>query len=136
MGLGELTSRDAVLAAIREFDDLGGKAFLRKYGFGPARDYALVHDGKQYDSKAIVGAAHGFEHPADGPLRSDAFSGGTATVVRKLESLGFEVARIGESTTTPAARVPRLFFFTAANPNARQHMETSLRRGVALEQVQ
>jgi hypothetical protein len=40
-----------------EFDSLGREEFLAKYGFGEARSYFLVRDGKAYDSKAVVGAA-------------------------------------------------------------------------------
>lgn len=59
MGLRDVT-REAVLAAVAEYDELGQDDFLRKYGFYRARSYLLIHDGKAYDSKAIVGAAHGF----------------------------------------------------------------------------
>jgi hypothetical protein len=50
MGLTELTSRDAVLEAIKEFDALGCDAFLKKYGFGQARsdlyrDFWMLPDG-------------------------------------------------------------------------------------------
>lgn len=51
--------------------------------------------GKLYDSKAIVGAAVGFQFPERGPLTADIFSGGEATVQQKLAELGFEVVRIG-----------------------------------------
>src|SRR5262249_21254342 len=44
-----------------------------------------------YDSKAILGVAHGFAVPDEGPLRASDFSGGEATVKRRLEDLGFEV---------------------------------------------
>jgi MoxR-like ATPase len=91
VSLESLTSREAVLAALHEFDELGREAFLAKYGFGPARSYFLTHDENLYDSKAVVGAAVGFEHPERGPLRSSDFSGGEQTVQRKLEELGFEV---------------------------------------------
>src|SRR5262249_21947826 len=91
MALSDLTSRDAVLAALAEYDRLGQDAFLAKYGFGRAREYELVHDGKRYDSKAIAGVAHGIEFPNLGPLRASEFSGGEATVKRKLEELGFVV---------------------------------------------
>src|SRR5262245_823275 len=91
MPLGDLTSREAVLAAIQECDTLGREAFLHKYGFGEARDYFLLHEGRAYDSKAIVGVAHGIQHPAKGPLRPSDFSGGDATVRKKLESLGFDL---------------------------------------------
>ncbi len=74
------------------FDDMGRDEFLRAYGFGPARKFWLSADGKRYDSKAIVGVAWGIQR-ADGRtwLRADDFSGGEATVRRKLESLGFSV---------------------------------------------
>jgi putative restriction endonuclease len=88
--LNDLTSRDAVLQAMAEFDRLGRTEFLAKYGFRPARSYFVMHDGKSYDSKAIVGAACGFQFPSQGPLSAYDFSGGDATVRPKLESLGFE----------------------------------------------
>src|SRR5205085_953263 len=34
----DVTSRDAVLAAIAEFDQIGREAFLHKYGFRPSRE--------------------------------------------------------------------------------------------------
>jgi 5-methylcytosine-specific restriction protein B len=98
MSLEVLSSADAVNAAMDEYDALGGPAFLRKYGFGQARGYFVARNGKLYDSKAIVGAAVGKQHPDLGPLRSADFSGGEATVKAKLEELGFEV--VG---ATPAA---------------------------------
>jgi hypothetical protein len=92
MALADLTESTAVLRAIEEADALGRQSFLDKYGFGPSRDYFLSYGGKLYDSKAIVGAAHGYQHPALGPLKSNDFSGGEPTVQRKLEQLGFNVA--------------------------------------------
>jgi putative restriction endonuclease len=91
MGLSDLDSREAVLKAVEEFKHLERDAFLEKYGFGHARRYFLDLDGFLYDSKAIVGVAHGYEFPIAGPLQSSDFSGGEATVQRKLEELGFTV---------------------------------------------
>jgi 5-methylcytosine-specific restriction enzyme B len=88
--LSEIT-RDAVLQAVAEFDELGRDAFLDHYGFGRARDYLLVVDGKRYDSKAILGAAYGYDRPDEGPLTKDDFSGGAATTAARLKKLGFEV---------------------------------------------
>src|SRR5688572_4907867 len=90
MPLGDVTS-ESVLAAVREYDQLGREAFLRSYGFRPARDYFLRLNGQRYDSKAIVGAAHKFALPAVGPLQASQFSGGEATVARVLEQLGLSV---------------------------------------------
>ena len=91
MTLGDLSSRAAVLQALAEYDRLSQDGFLRRYGFGRARGYYLLHEGRRYDSKAIAGAAHGYQFPQLGPLRAADFSGGEATVASKLRSLGFDV---------------------------------------------
>jgi len=91
MTLYDLTDPDAVLQAVAECDRLGRPRFLETHGFHPARDYFLVVSGQEYDSKAIAGVAHGYQFPTIGPLKSDEFSGGLATVKRKLNELGFEV---------------------------------------------
>ncbi|MFC7754669.1 HNH endonuclease [Tsukamurella soli] len=89
MGLGELTA-ESVNAAIAEYDELGADAFLSKYGYGPAPGYLIHYDGKLYDSKAIAGVAYGYI-PGLNPLGSAEFSGGEASVARKLRQLGFRV---------------------------------------------
>ena len=85
-------SRHEILQAVAEYDRLGQDRFLEKYGFGAARSYRLVVNGKTYDSKAIVGAAHGFL-PGQEPLAAADFSGGAATVGRLLSGLGFQVTQ-------------------------------------------
>ena len=92
MALGDVTA-EGVERAMVEFDRLGRTAFLGQFGFGKAREYFLVHGAGRYDSKAVVGAAHGYDRPDLGPLRAQDFSGGDATVARLLESLGFTVER-------------------------------------------
>jgi hypothetical protein len=81
-----------------EFVRLGRSEFLERYGFGKSRDFLVrdPHSGELCDSKAIVGVAYGYQFPEKGPLRPADFSGGEATVVPKLQSLGFDVVRIGE----------------------------------------
>jgi 5-methylcytosine-specific restriction enzyme A len=91
VALRELSRRE-ILQAVAEYDRLGQDRFLEKYGFGAARSYWLVVDGKAYDSKAIVGAAHGFL-PGQEPLAAADFSGGAATVGRLLSGLGFQVTQ-------------------------------------------
>ena len=91
MHLSELNDRGAVLAAIHEFDQLGREAFLEKHGFGPARSYFLLHEGRIYDSKAIAGVALGIQFPEHGTLEATEFSGGRDTVQRVLERLDFVV---------------------------------------------
>jgi 5-methylcytosine-specific restriction protein A len=89
--LGDVT-RTGVLAAVVEFDRLGRDAFLKSTGFGPARAYFLQHDGRLYDSKAIVGYAHGVSTGV--PMRPKDFSGGDDTVAQRLGTLGFEVLNL------------------------------------------
>lgn len=96
MAATELT-RSAILATLEEYDTRGAEAFLALYGYGKALSYFLLHEGKQYDSKAIFGVAH--KHvSADGrPLSNTDFSGGEIQVARPLEALGFKVTRPDES---------------------------------------
>jgi hypothetical protein len=87
-------TRDAVIRAIQEFDDLGREVFLGTYGYGEADGYWLLYDqGRydRYDSKAIVGVA--FKHVAgiERALRANEFSGGRATVLPAIQRLGFDV---------------------------------------------
>src|SRR5438105_2509137 len=104
MPLRDIT-RSHVLAAIAECDRLGQEEFLRQYGFDRARSYLLIHEEKAYDSKAIVGVAHGFL-PGQQPLVPRQFSGGEATVGRLLRRLGFTVQVSGE--LSPSALVGRI----------------------------
>jgi len=88
-GLAQLTSADAVRAAIMECNSLGRDAFLEKYGYKPSRLYPLKYSGQIYDSKAIAGVGVGKQHGV--PLKANEFSGGVATVVRVLRRLGFDL---------------------------------------------
>lgn len=90
MALSDI-DRAAVLRAIEVFDLLGRDAFLQQHGFGRSRSYFLQHGGRLYDSKAIVGVAHGYLGDDQGPLPATQFSGGEATVAQTLRGLGFEV---------------------------------------------
>jgi 5-methylcytosine-specific restriction protein A len=80
-------TRPGVLTAIAEYDRVGRDQFLRSTGFRRARDYYLEFDGRLYDSKAIVGYAHGVDTGT--PLRPSDFSGGDKTVAARLRSLDF-----------------------------------------------
>jgi len=90
VGLQDISASN-INEAIAEFDQLGREEFLSKYQFGSARSCYLTKDGRSYDSKAIVGAAHAFAMPDLGVLAAADFSGGHATVQVLLERLGFEV---------------------------------------------
>jgi uncharacterized protein DUF3883 len=87
----EVSDRAAVLSAISEFDALGEREFFKRHHFGPARTQVLIHEGREYPSKAILGVAHGYQFPAQGALRSEEFTGGEHTVKRVLRRIGFDV---------------------------------------------
>jgi hypothetical protein len=89
----DITDASAVMAAVAEYDRLGRAAFLHRHQYGRAREYVLVVDGREYDSKAIVGVAHGYQFPKQGPLvaQGGGFSGGRRTVKVVLERMGFTV---------------------------------------------
>jgi hypothetical protein len=53
-------TQESVRRALDQFHQLGRDAFLERYGFGKARGYFVLDRGVPCDSKAIVGAAHGF----------------------------------------------------------------------------
>jgi len=89
--------------AMDEYDRLGQDEFLGKYGFDRARSYLLIHNGKAYDSKAVVGVAHGFL-PGERALSARDFSGGEATVGRLLRGLGFTV-QVGDLTAGNLVRL-------------------------------
>ncbi|MDQ7809931.1 YDG/SRA domain-containing protein [Amycolatopsis sp. A133] len=94
--------QEHVLKAIAEFDDLGREAFLGKYGFGQSRRYVVLYEGKQYDSKALLGASHGY---ATGrALTAAEFSGGLQTVVARLTALGFDFRDLNIMSAAGAAQ--------------------------------
>jgi len=100
--LGDLTDPAAVQAALDEYVRLGQRAFLDVHGYSEATGY-VVHDattGLWADSKAIAGVAVGMQYPGSGGLKSSEFSGGAATVVRRLRALGFEVQPLADVTGT------------------------------------
>lgn len=89
MALTDITASE-VLRAIEECDSLGREEFRHKHGFGEARRYLLSHNGRLYDSKAIVGVAHGYL-PGQERLTAAGLSGGAGHAVRILRNLGFTV---------------------------------------------
>ncbi|MEU7470222.1 HNH endonuclease [Streptomyces sp. NPDC044984] len=126
MGLGDIRYED-VIAAAEEFRSLGRDNFLQTYGFRRARSYELVLDGLRYDSKAIAGVAHGY---ATGDfLTWRDFSGGAATVARRLGELGF-VVETGETPRDPATLLERLRKLKVSrspgNPAPSRHQPLSL----------
>ena len=147
--LGRLQSPLAVQSALDEFGSLGRTAFLERYGFGKSRDFLVRNPmtGELCDSKAIVGAAFGHQYPQDGPLKPADFSGGEATVAPKLQSLGFEVVRIGEDWSQAEVDATVASYFdmlmleaseghykkTEFNATLRQHLQDRSKASVELK---
>ena len=133
MGLGDIKYED-IIAATEEFRRLGRDTFLQTYGFGRARSYELVLDSFRYDSKAIVGVAHGY---ATGDfLSAGDFSGGAATVARRLRELDF-VVETGEASWDRAALLERLRKLKVSrgpgNPAPSRHQPLSLLWAISRE---
>lgn len=135
--LSRLQSPSAVQSALDEFSKLGRTAFLVRYGFGKSRDFMVRNpaNGELCDSKAIVGASFGFQYPAEGPLKSADFSGGEATVAPKLQSLGFEVVRIGEDWSQQEVDATVAVYFEMLLSEARQEKYSKTERNAALRQM-
>jgi hypothetical protein len=90
MALGDIRRED-VLDAIALLDDpVEGPRLLDELHFGPAKDYRLVYKGKFYDSKAVIGIAHGLGAGRE-YLTSRDFTGGLDSVALPLTRLGFYV---------------------------------------------
>lgn len=85
-------SREAVLAAMAEFDRDGHDFVLRRHGYRQALDYTVVHDEVDYAAKGLYGVAHTLQYPDDEPIRNRGISSGR-DVAAKLEELGFVVRR-------------------------------------------
>ena len=98
-------TRQRVLQALAEYDARGGEEFLEVYGFGPSRGYTLIHEGRSYDSRAVLGVAHRF---ATGRLAtSDEFNGGMHGAVAILRKRGFEVTEPASASRATPVRTPR-----------------------------
>ena len=98
-------SRNAVLRAIDEFDELGREGFLQHYGYHRSRRLWIVHEGRRYDMKAVWAAAQvepGTSLPVPMPKPNH-----PRTVVQpQLEKLGFTV-KDSRIDPPPPAVAPR-----------------------------
>jgi hypothetical protein len=99
-------TRQHLLQAIAEYDSRGGDDFLGVYGFEPCADYPLVHEGRSYDSRAVLGVAHRY---ATGRLAAaDEFGDGMAAAAAVLRKRGFDVTEpASEGWVAPARTAAR-----------------------------
>ncbi len=110
-------TRQHVLQAIAEYDSRGGEEFLEAYGFAPSGDHPLVHEGRQYDPRAILGVAHRF---ATGRLAtSEEFHDGVQGAAAILRKRGFEVTEPAGTQRASLPRTARRATPRASRPTAR-----------------
>ena len=106
--MNELT-RESVLNAIGEFDELTREGFLEKYNFGRALDWFILHGGRRYDAKAIAGVAHRYLGPGGETLQAHEFHTGRGSkALERLEELGFRLvsAKIAPESDSPDSYDP------------------------------
>ena len=85
-------TREAVLSALADFDQLGREEFLGRYGQRPSRSRWIQHDGRQYDMKPVWRAAFGHMDATGALARDDPKYFLSSDLVQKhLEALGFEI---------------------------------------------
>lgn len=82
-------NRSHVLKAMGEYDELGDREFLRRYGLRRARATALWHRGTEYDPTALLGAAH--FHATGSPVPPTVLRDRERDVADTLARLGFDV---------------------------------------------
>jgi hypothetical protein len=83
-----------VLSAMGECDQLGQDEFLSRHGFQRAKSHVLWHKGRGYDSKAVLGVAHGY---ATGTVATpDEFAGTADEAAKRLTHLGFDIEPTGD----------------------------------------
>jgi hypothetical protein len=85
-------SKTHLLAALEEYDLVGRAAFLYKYGYGWTESF-LLHDGKHYESKAVLGAALALDPELEDTGSASSLSGGESATERILRLHGFEVVK-------------------------------------------
>ncbi|MFV0460682.1 MAG: hypothetical protein ACK5MT_18140 [Actinomycetales bacterium] len=101
MALGDITSRDAVLDAIDDYEDLGHLEFMQGYGAGLVGELTIEYIGRRYPARAVLNRAH--EKLTGSALAVEDLP--EVAAVRCLEQLGFRVS--GLSAPAPTARATR-----------------------------
>ena len=94
-------TREAVLRAIGEFDELGREGFLKHYGYNRSHHLWIVHEERRYDMKAVWAAAQ-VEPGTPLPVPIPKPSNSRHVVKPQLEKLGFAV----EDSRTDPPRCP------------------------------
>lgn len=99
-------TRQHVLAAINEYDEVGQDEFLGRYGFAPSREHVVRHANHSYDSKALLGAAVGY---ATGTAATSAEFSSKTAAAKVLRDLDFDVlspAKADSAEVVPTTSIP------------------------------
>lgn len=104
-------TRQHVLSAIHEYDEVGQDEFLDRYGFAPSREYVLRHADHSYDSQAVLGAA--LRYATGTAATADELSSSRTGAAKALRNLDFEV--LSPQKAESAKPVP-----TTSIPNQRR----------------
>ncbi len=119
-----------VLSAMGECDELGDDEFLSRHGFTRAKSYVLWHKGRAYDSKAILGVAHGY---ATGTVAAaDEFTGDNDEAAKKLTHLGFDIEPTGDVVDAEADPVSDESMRAQWAEAAREHLIAAAKQYGAL----
>ena len=127
MELERIEEKD-VFRAMEEYRRLGRDEFLNRYNFGRAKSRWVVHQGRSYDAKAIVGVAHGYARRDLGPL-----SGGnpfykTNNARRVLKLLKFQVTPNDSNPTIPGDAADDSQFDPSSVRDTREQTERAIYR--------
>ncbi|CAM3669058.1 hypothetical protein [Isoptericola cucumis] len=91
-------TRQHILQAITEYDSRGAENLLGVYGFAASRD-TFAHEGRTYDTKAVLGVAH--RYATGRAATTEELTGGKVDTGKILRKCGFEAA---PRPSTPTAR--------------------------------
>ncbi|NCT92584.1 hypothetical protein GXB85_16745 [Cellulomonas sp. APG4] len=112
-------TKQHVLTAIAEHDERGAEAFCALYGFTPSSDSTIVHEGRRYDTRAVLAVAH--RHATGRLATPEEFRSSLQAAVGVLQRRGFEVVGPAAARTAPArassTRTPRT---ASSRPAARR----------------
>lgn len=82
--------RHHVEEAMREFDRIGVEEMIKKYECGKSSRWCIHHNGRHYDQKLILRAAHG-NIPGEMPLPTGPGTFTSDHACHHLKQLGFPV---------------------------------------------
>lgn len=87
-------TRGEILQAMSDWVRDGREAFFSKHKVNGAHKYLVVHDGNEFDAKALVVGALRIARPTLGEFKTSLFNGNAITIAEPLRRLGFQVLDI------------------------------------------